>query len=239
VEQLGGLWSRLTAEQPSPPLWTVILALVAALAVVLVPVLWRIARHAVTIVHEAGHGFAATLSGRRLAGIRLHSDTSGVTVSVGRPTGPGMVFTLLAGYPAPAWAGLGCAALVGAGRPAAALWALLGLLVLVLLQIRNWFGLLPVVLAGAALFAVTWWAPPGWHAPIAVAVAGFLLLGALRASLELQGARRREGRTGRAGTDADQLARATRVPGIVWVAGFVLVAAACVVGGGLLLLPLG
>lgn len=238
MEQLGELWSRLTAEQPSPPLPTVVVALAAALAVVLVPALWRVARHAVTIVHEAGHGFAATLSGRRLAGIRLHSDTSGVTVSVGRPSGPGMVFTLLAGYPAPALAGLGCAALVGSGRPAAALWALLGLLVLVLLQIRNWFGLLPVLLAGAALFAVTWWAPPDWHAPIAAAVAGFLLLGALRASLELQGARRREGRAGRAGTDADQLARATRIPGIVWVAGFVLVAAACVAGGALLLLPL-
>ena len=45
------------------------------------------ARHVVTIVHEGAHGLAAWATGRQLAGIRLHSDTSGVTVSRGRATG--------------------------------------------------------------------------------------------------------------------------------------------------------
>ena len=38
---------------------------------------------AVTIAHEGGHAVAALLTGRRLRGIRLHSDTSGLTLSAG------------------------------------------------------------------------------------------------------------------------------------------------------------
>ena len=38
---------------------------------------WRVSRNAITIAHEGGHGLIALLTGRRLDGIRLHSDTSG------------------------------------------------------------------------------------------------------------------------------------------------------------------
>lgn len=237
MEQLGGFWDRVfSVAPPTDPVFTVAALVVAAVAV-LSPV-WRTARHAVTIVHEAGHGLAATLTGRRLAGIRLHSDTSGVTVSIGRPTGPGMALTLLAGYPAPALAGLAAAALVGTGRGAAALWAMLLLLALVLLQIRNWFGLWSVLVAGAAVFAVTWWAPPDAQQLVAAALACFLLLGAVRASVELQSARRREGRGRRGTTDADQLARLTGLPGVGWVGLFVLGAAVCLLAGVWLILRL-
>ena len=41
----------------------------------------------VTITHEGAHGVAAFVTGRRLQGIRLHSDTSGLTISSGRPSG--------------------------------------------------------------------------------------------------------------------------------------------------------
>lgn len=59
---------------------------------------WRLARRVLTMVHEGGHALAAVLVGRRLEGILLHSDTSGLTVSRGKRTGPGMVLTALAGY---------------------------------------------------------------------------------------------------------------------------------------------
>lgn len=239
MQQLADLWTRVTAAQPGlePPLLWAALA-VGALAV-LTPV-WRLTRHAVTIMHEAGHGFAATVTGRRLSGIRLHSDTSGVTVSVGRPRGPGMALTLLAGYPGPALVGLGAAWLVGLGHPAAALWAVLVLLSLVLVQIRNWFGLWSVLVAGAAVFALTWWAPGAWHAAGAVALSGFLLVGAVRTVLELQSARRREARGRHGTTDADQLARVAGLPAIVWVAAFLVFALACAALGVALLarLPL-
>ena len=52
-------------------------AAVAAL-LVLSPTLWRPTRHVVTIAHEGAHGLVALAAGRRLSGIRLHSDTSGL-----------------------------------------------------------------------------------------------------------------------------------------------------------------
>ena len=60
-----------------------------ALVLVALPAAWRVTRHVVTIAHEGSHGVAALVSGRRLAGIRLHSDTSGLTLSRGRSRGPG------------------------------------------------------------------------------------------------------------------------------------------------------
>ncbi|MET0591011.1 MAG: M50 family metallopeptidase [Naasia sp.] len=237
MEQLGALWAIITAVQPALPLPLVLLCVAAAGAAVVLSPVWRIARHVVTTVHEAGHGLAATLSGRRLAGIRLHSDTSGVTVSVGRPRGPGMVLTLISGYPAPALLGLGAALLVGLGHGVGFLWALLGILALVLLQIRNWFGLVVVVVSVAAVLGVTLLLPPLGQTAVATTVAGFLCLGALRASVELQGARRREGAgRGRGTSDADQLARLTRVPAPFWVAVFVGCSLASAVVGGILLL---
>src|SRR5699024_11236829 len=61
-----------------------------ALLVVILPLPWRISRTVVTIVHESGHALTGFAVGRRLRGIRLHSDTSGVTVSRGRRSGPGI-----------------------------------------------------------------------------------------------------------------------------------------------------
>jgi hypothetical protein len=204
----------------------------AAAAIVLFPPVWRLARHAITIVHEGGHGVVAVLCGRRLGGIRLHSDTSGLTVSRGRPSGPGMIFTLLAGYPAPALLGLGAAWLLSRGYDVGLLWALLAALALLLVQIRNWFGLWSVAVTGAIVFAVSWFGSPQVQGVFALLVTAFLLLGALRTSVELQQSRSR-----RAGSssDADQLARLTHIPGIFWVAVFLGVQLGCVAFGAILL----
>ena len=214
-------WDRVSAT--SPPLPGALLALSGAfaLALVLTPELWRRARHAVTIAHEGAHGLAALVSGRRLSGIRLHSDTSGVTVSAGRPTGAGMVLTIAAGYTGPGLFGLGAAALLAAGCAVGLLWALLGLLALLLVQIRNWYGLWSVLVTGTLVFAATWWLPADGQAAFAHGVTWFLLLAAPKTVLELQGKRRR-GR-GAPDSDADQLARLTRLPGLFWVGVFLLV----------------
>jgi hypothetical protein len=239
VEQLGGtlaeLWARIVEVQQPLELGTLgVTVAVAVLCVLLTPI-WRVARHGVTIIHEAGHGLGATLTGRRLAGIRLHSDTSGVTVSVGRPRGPGMAITLLAGYLSPALLGLGAAWLVGVGHASGLLWSLLAILALVLVQIRNWFGLWTVLLAGFGVFALTWWLPSPWQAIAATALSAFLLVAAVRAVFELQGARRRE-RSG--DTDADQLGRISSTPAILWVGVFLVVTVAAAALGGALLLRL-
>jgi hypothetical protein len=197
------------------------LSALAAAVLVLSPTLWRYARHAVTIAHEGAHGMAALVTGRRLAGIRLHSDTSGLTVSAGRPTGAGMVLTAAAGYTGPGLFGLGAAALLAAGYAVGLLWALLGLLALLLVQIRNWYGLWSVLVTGALVFAATWWLPAEGQAAFAHGVTWFLLLAAPKTVWELQSKRRRRG--GAPDSDADQLARLTRLPGLFWIGVFLLV----------------
>src|SRR3712207_6392023 len=121
------------------------LAALTGLVAVLLPGPWRFARLLVTITHEGGHAVVAMLAGRRLRGIRLHSDTSGLTVSQGRAHGPGMVAMLAAGYLGPALVGLGAALMLAAGRSLGLLWLLLAVLVLMLLQIRNAYGFAVVV----------------------------------------------------------------------------------------------
>ncbi len=234
MDVLDRLWTRVSADAPLPP---AVLAAAAAVALVVVasPALWRPARTVVTIAHEGAHGLAALATGRRLAGIRLHSDTSGLTVSAGRPTGPGMVLTCAAGYVGPALFGLGAAALLAAGHADGVLLSVLALLALLLLQIRNFYGLWAVLVTGAVVAGVTAWLPPAGQAAFAAAVTWFLLLAAPRTVLELQAARRRRRAPD---SDADQLSRLTGLPALLWVGVFLLVdVAALALAAAWLLLP--
>lgn len=228
------LWDRVTAVQPPPAADVVARCAGIALALVLVPGLWPVARHAVTVAHEAGHAVVAALTGRRLTGIRLHADTSGLTLSRGRPRGPGMALMLLAGYPGPAALGLGAAALVAAGRSVLLLWLLLAVLAGMLLLVRNLFGLWVVLVGGAGVAAVSWYATPTVQTAVACTLAWFWLLAAPRTVLELAASRRRPGaRT----SDADQLATVTRVPAVVWVAVLLILTVGAALGGAAILLP--
>jgi hypothetical protein len=220
VEVISRFWARVTATVPDLSVGVLLATLAAAAVLVLVPSLWRATRHVVTIAHEGAHGLVALAAGRRLSGIRLHSDTSGLTVSAGRPTGPGMVLTCAAGYTGPALFGLGAAALLAAGHAIGLLWALLGLLALLLVQIRNWYGLWSVLVTGAVVFAATWWLPPDGQAVFAAVATWFLLLAAPRTVLELQSSRRRRRAPD---SDADQLASLTPFPALFWVGVFLLV----------------
>jgi hypothetical protein len=220
VDTVGRFWGEITTPAPDLERWLLLATAAAALLLTGVPMLWRRTRNVVTIAHEGAHGLVAVVAGRRLSGIRLHSDTSGLTVSAGRPTGPGMVFTLLAGYTGPGLFGLGAAALLAAGYAVGLLWALLALLALLLVQIRNWYGLWSVLVTGGLLFAATWWLPTEGQVLVAASATWFLLLASPRAVVELQRVRRRRGSPH---SDADQLARLTRVPALVWVGVFLLV----------------
>ena len=104
------IWDLLLERAAAPVAVSALVAAGIALLVVLVTPVWRIARFAVTLAHEGAHALVAVLAGRRLSGIRVHSDTSGLTVSRGRPRGLGVVLTFAAGYPGPpssAWPGCG------------------------------------------------------------------------------------------------------------------------------------
>ncbi len=233
MQAIERVWVSIVTTQQPPPAWVV--AASAALAVLMVADrrLWPRTRHLITTAHEGSHGLAALLSGRRLSGIRLHSDGSGVAVSKGRSSGPGMVIMLLAGYVGPGLIGLGTAVLLRAGYAIAVLWLLLGLLTFLLVQIRNWFGLSSILVTGTVLVAVSWFAAEQVQSAFAFLVSWFLLLGAPRPVVELHQARRR----GRAtNSDAHQLARLTHLPASIWTLVFlvVTVGAACLGGWWLL-----
>ncbi|WP_344771613.1 M50 family metallopeptidase [Aeromicrobium panaciterrae] len=184
-----------------------------ALALTVAPPAWRFTRHLVTLVHEAGHAIVAVLTGRRLNAIRLHTDTSGLTLSTGRPRGPGMIATAAAGYLAPAALGLVSVVLVRADETGIALYVGLGVLALMLVFIRNWFGLLVVGISGVAVAALVWKADHRVQDFAALTFAWFLLIAAPRTVLDLWSHRRRvRSRT----SDADVLARLTHLPAAVW-----------------------
>ena len=219
MNPLHRIWAALVGVQDPPTAAAIWATALLAVAVVVFRPSWRIARHLVTIVHEGGHAVAALVSGRKLRGIRLHSDSSGVTLSRGRPTGPGMLFTLIAGYLAPGVFGLLAAVLLHQRHALAVLWVALLLLTLMLLQIRNFRGLWSMLVAGFAAFAVSWWASDQAQSLVAYTLTWFLLLAGPVGVYDLQRARRH----GRAPTsDADQLARLTRLPGLFWVAVFMV-----------------
>jgi len=204
-------------------------SLLVAAAAVGFPRAWRLSRHVVTIAHEGGHAVVGLLAGRRLGGIRLHSDTSGVTVTSGRPRGVGMIATVAAGYVMPCLLGLGGAWLVASRHIGAVLVGSLALLAAMLIALRNLFGVLMVALCGAAVLATLWLGSPTLQAAVAWTMTWLLLLGGVRPVWELQRTRRsRSGST----SDADQLAALTHLPAVMWVALFAGVAGATLFVGG-------
>ena len=225
---LAELWRRALATQPLPSPWGSELLAVAALAAVVFA--WPVVRTLVTICHEAGHALIAVLVGRRLSGVRVHSDTSGLTVSRGRPKGPGMVATLFAGYVAPAVVGLGIAWLAGTGHASGVLWLLVLLAAVLLVWIRNLYGALVVVAAGVAVALASWYAPPtalGW---IATGLAWLFLIAAPRPVLELL-------RCHSPGSDAAQMAALTHVHRYVWCLLWLVLTIAALLAAALWMIP--
>jgi hypothetical protein len=233
------LWDRVSGSQPLPPAWVIGLTGLIAVAVVLDSRSWRLAGKVITIAHEGGHALVSVLSGRRLDGIRLHSDSSGVTYSRGRRTGPGLVLTAAAGYVMPSLLGAGAAWLLAERHLTGMLWLALVLLAATFLAIRNLFGAVAVLVTAGGVFVVSYYAPAAVQAGFAYLAAWFLLFGGLRPVLELaRGSVGRRQRWSR-GSDADQLARLTGAPAGLWITLFVLVALAALVAGATLLVPPG
>ena len=167
------LLDRITQVQPVPPLSIVTVTAVIAAVLVLWRRSWRVVRQAVTIAHEGGHALVAVLTGRRLRGIKLHSDTSGLTLTHGRYGGVGMTLALAAGYTAPSLLGLGGAALLAAGRLTLLLWLATALTVAMLVMVRNWFGALSLLV----LYPETTWRQARWEAAMPPLMLGVGSLG--------------------------------------------------------------
>lgn len=181
---------------------------------------WHLLRHAVTVIHEMGHVVAAWLFGRRISGIKVHSDTSGLTITAGKPRGLGVLVTYMAGYPAPTLLGWGLVWAVLHGHAGAALGALTATLALALLLSRNIYGLLVTAIAAAGSAWAFLAAPADTVATVTVAIALVMLLGAFRSTGDLwRGLSRGHGD----GSDAAMAAAHSILPGRVWAALFAAV----------------
>ncbi|MEE2030597.1 M50 family metallopeptidase [Rhodococcus chondri] len=228
TEILRSAWQAVSTVDDPAPTAVVIGTALLALVLVMVRPLWLKTRHVITQAHEGSHALVATLVGRKLSGIRLHGDTSGVMVSSGNPRGPGMIATTFAGYTGPAVLGFAAATLLTLDRPAAVLWSILAALAVLILLIRNLFGFVSVIVAGALVGAAAYLGDPVVRYIAAYLITWVLLLGATRPVLELARTHMR----GRGhGSDAHQLRSLTHIPTAVWLVLFAVVTAGTAVYG--------
>lgn len=215
-----------TAAEPDPALVTLVTAAVVLLTVL--PRSWRVIRQAATIVHEMGHVLAAWVTGRRVSGIKLHSDTSGLTLSRGKPQGPGMLVTALAGYPAPGLLALGLSVLAHAGHAGAALTLYQVLLLLALMLSRNLTGVLSCMVSLVATGLIWWWNDAETVTHTVVGLSIFYAAAGVRVTFDVcavhAASLRRRNHPGvrqlLAGTDASRAARAwprLKLPAPVWL----------------------
>ncbi|MFC7490456.1 MULTISPECIES: M50 family metallopeptidase [unclassified Knoellia] len=228
------LSSRLGPAAPGVHPSALAAALLAALAVVLVPTIWLRLRIAVTLVHELGHALVGIAFGRRFTGFVVRGDMSGHAVTVGPARGVGRIATTWAGYPMPALVGLLMVWSATTGYAAALLFACLLSLVVVLVFVRSAGTLATVTAAGLGIGALWWWRNDEVQILAVVTTGLVLLVGAWRHLGALTSVHGRRDR----GSDAAVLRQLTGIPMFVWVATFVLALAAATWGAARLLLDL-
>jgi Peptidase M50B-like len=187
--------------------------------------IWRLARHISVIAHEGAHVVAGWGAGYKVTGVKLNRDATGATATQG-PGGFGSVIILFAGYLGPSLCGLAAAFLIARDQIAIALGLALVGLAIMLILIRNFFGVISVVLNGVLIFLVLRYGSPAFQAVAACALSWFLLFAGVRWVLMH--------RTG--AVDAKLLTQATRIPRFVWVIlWLVITVAALWIGGHLLI----
>jgi Peptidase M50B-like len=189
--------------------------------------LWKIATHAVTVVHEAAHATVGLVAGRNIRNVKINPNGGGSTVMVPQ-TGFGYGVAAFAGYIGPSAAGLLAAWLISIGRIVAVLWLGGLMLAVMVLMVRNFFGGIVILACGALLYVILRYSPAGVETAAAYGVTWFLLLSAPKDALS-------------AATQPKNVADAKALAGMtvlwpsawcfLWVVGTI---AALVVGGAIL-----
>jgi len=181
LEQTQSWWdslARTATIESQTSLWLVAAGLLIGVLLASKPA-YRLTRHIVTFTHEGGHAFVGLVTGRKLAGIKLHTDSSGVTTTVG-PPGLKRVPTSFAGYPAPAiTAGLLLMAVLS-GNSVIAVTIAAALTAVLLAFTRNVWGFIVTLLILVGFIALLRWLPVGLVPLFVSAAAGLLAVGALR-----------------------------------------------------------
>jgi hypothetical protein len=192
----------------------------------LVDGIWRLTRHVGVIAHEGAHAVAGWSTGRKVSSVRLNRNATGATSTSGPDRGPGRVITAFAGYVGPSLFGLAAAGLVALGDVEAVLWLALIFLAVLLIFIRNFFGVISVVLTGALIFLILHYGNAEFHVVAAEAISWFLLFFGVRAVFT----------HGSNAGDAETLSGITHVPTFVWATLWFVIAVAALWFGGRLLI---
>lgn len=209
---LSNLWRSAFETGYPPEFWVLIAIAGTTITATSTPTFWKFLRHIVTLAHEGGHAVVGVLSGRKLNGIKLHSDTSGITTTSGVRWGVSGVLTTFAGYPAPA--AVGGLILLGTSIGRANLTAAMMIFVLLLLLLftRNLWGILVtggtlLILTGTLAFL-----PTLFVQIFILLIAGILICGSFRTLLE----ERRSRNAGSKETDIAVLGDRTVFPATFW-----------------------
>jgi hypothetical protein len=187
---------------------------------------WQVVRHVIVIAHEGAHAVAASLMFRGVRRITMNPRAEGATVPVRGGGSVGTALITFVGYIGPSAFGLAAAALISAGHVVATLWAILFLLGILLLAVRWSFGLITVLLAGGAVFAVARFAPMTGQVVSGYAITWLLLLSGVRRILEI----------GLGSQDGKALRTLTGIPHLVWSALWLAASLGAVVLAGDLLI---
>jgi hypothetical protein len=214
-------------QTPLPASQAMLIGLMAAI-LVYARILWNIVNHAETVVHEGAHALAGIVTGRRIRSVKINTDGGGATTMT-PDTGFGFGVAASAGYIGSSGAGLIAAGLISLGRIVAVLGLGLLLLVAMLLIVRNFFGLIVILICGALLYLIVRYTTTGVQTVIAYGVTWFLLISGPKVAA-------RAARKPKDVTDAGILAGMTFLwPSawcFLWLAGTI---GALVVGGAILI----
>jgi hypothetical protein len=161
-------------QTPLPASQAMLIGLMAAI-LVYARILWSIVNHAETVVHEGAHALAGIVTGRRIRSVKIDTDGGGATI-MAPDTGFGFGVAASAGYIGSSTAGLIAAGLISVGRIVAVLGLGLLLLAAMLLIVRNFFGLIVILICGALLYLIVSYTTTGVQTVIAYGVTWFLLI---------------------------------------------------------------
>ena len=173
---------RIGQTQPRLPFGTSLGIGLAALIAVNFPGTWTFIRYFGTMAHEGSHVVMGSLMGFKINGVRLNmKDASGETEAPGIGAN---VPSLLIGYVGPSAFGLLAAWLISIGHIVAVLWLALGLLFLLLANVRNVFGIAMVIVASYVIYIFARYGTVANQTLGAYGIAWLLLLSGVRVVLK-------------------------------------------------------
>jgi hypothetical protein len=188
---------------------------------------WRFARHISVIAHEGAHVAAGWSVGYRVSGVELNRDATGATATRG-PGGFRSVIISFAGYLGPSLFGLAAACFIALDQVTVALGLALVCLAIMMILIRNFFGVISVAISGVLVFLVLRYGSPEVQAVAACALSWFLLFSGVRWVLM----------HGTGAQDAISLTQSTRIPRFIWVIFWLAMTVAALWVGGRLMIKL-